>query len=236
MTGKTPLLFLPGLLCDAELWRHQTDTLSDLADMAVADMTQDDSLEGMARRALDRMPDRFALAGLSMGGYTAQAIMRLAPERVTKLALIDTSARADATERSEGRREMVARAQAGAFKEVVEEHLAMYLPPHRLLDDTVLCDKVRQSAYGVGVDAYARQQKALIHRPDNRANLKTITCPTLVLCGRLDQATPLAHHEELADEIPNAKLVVIENCAHLSPLEMPEAVSAVLRYWLSEAN
>ncbi len=233
MAQKTPLLMLPGLLCDAALWRHQLDSLGDVAEMTVADMTQDDSLEGMARCALENAPERFALAGLSMGGYTAQAIMRLAPERVIRLALLDTSARADPPERSIVRREMVARAEDGAFEAVIDEHVAMYLPPARVAGDPALCEVVRQSARNVGVASYARQQTALIGRPDNRPNLPDISCPTLVLCGRLDQTTPVEHHQEMAAAIPAAKLVVVENCAHLTPLEMPEAVSAVLRYWLA---
>lgn len=231
---KVPLLLMPGLLCDAALWRHQLDTLADIAEITVADMTQDDTIEGMAERALAIMPDRFALAGLSMGGYTAQAVMRSAPERVMKLALLDTSARSDVPERSDQRRAWVADAKAGAFEEVVERHLPLYLPEHRRTNDPDLVNRVRQSAYGVGVDAYARQQNALIHRPDNRLNLPNIDCPTLVLCGRLDQTTTVEMHEEMAAAMPNSKFVIVENCGHLAPMDMPEAVSAVLRYWLAD--
>ncbi|MEK9673137.1 MAG: alpha/beta hydrolase [Rhodospirillaceae bacterium] len=232
MTEKTPLLLLPGLLCDRALWGHQLDTLTDLAEMTVGDMTLDDTVDGMAVRNIARMPDKFALAGLSMGGYSAQAVMRLAPERVTKLALLDTSARSDTPDRIQGRRDLIARAAAGEFKEVVERHLPVYLPPERLTEEP-LVNAVRQSAYIVGEAAYQRQQTALINRPDNRTNLSAIGCPTLVLCGRQDRATTLEMHEEMATEIPNAALVVIEDCAHLSPLEQPHAVSAAMRYWLN---
>jgi len=231
--NKVPLLLLPGLLCDAELWRHQLETLDDIADITVGDMTQDDDLEAMARRAVDTMPEHFAVAGLSMGGYTAQAVMRLMPERVTRLALLDTSARSDPPDRSEQRLKWVNEARGGAFQDVIDRHVHLYLPPHRIEHDTALVNKVRASAQNVGVEAYARQQNALIHRPDNRPNLGDIKCPTLVLCGRLDQTTTPEMHVEMASAIPDAKLVVVENCAHLSPLEMPEAVSAVLRYWLA---
>mgnify|MGYP003641654762 CR=1 FL=1 len=102
MPARPPLLFMPGLLCDAALWGHQLATLTDAADMTVVDMTQDDAIDAMARRALDAAPDRFALCGLSMGGYAAQAILRLAPERVTRLALLDTAAGPDTSERTAG--------------------------------------------------------------------------------------------------------------------------------------
>lgn len=231
MTAKIPLLLMPGLLCDAALWRHQTETLADIADMTVTDMTQDDSLEGMARRALAAAPDRFALAGLSMGGYAAQAVMRLAPERVTRLALLDTAARADDEARKVLRRALVARAAAGDLDGVIDHHLPAFIAADRL-GDKALTDVVRASARAVGAAAYGRQQQAIIDRPDNRPNLGAIRCPTLVLCGRQDALTPVEVHEEMASLIPGAKLAVVENCGHLSPLERPEAVSAALRDWL----
>ena len=216
MSDRTPLLFMPGLLCDAALWGHQLATLTDVADMTVADMTQDDSIDAMARRALDAAPDRFALCSLSMGGYAAQAIMRLAPERVTKLALLDT-----------------APGPPCDLEGVIDRHMTGFIAANRQ-DDVALTAAVRASARNVGAEAYRRQQTAIIERPDNRPNLGLIACPTLVLCGRLDALTPPAVHEEMASAIPGAKLVVVENCGHLSPLERPEAVSAVLRYWLAE--
>ncbi|MEQ8228670.1 MAG: alpha/beta fold hydrolase [Rhodospirillales bacterium] len=233
MPPPMPLLFMPGLLCDAELWRHQMETLGDLADMTVTDMTQDDDVEAMARRALDAAPDQFALCGLSMGGYAAQAVMRLAPERVTRLALLDTAPGPDTAERTAGRRDLMARAAGGDLEGVIDHHMTGFIAENRQ-DDAALTAKVRASARNVGADAYQRQQTAIINRPDNRPNLAAISCPTLVLCGRLDVMTPPAVHEEMASAIPNAKLVVVENCGHLSPMERPEAVSAVLRYWLQE--
>lgn len=231
MAPKTPLLLMPGLLCDAALWRHQTQTLADIADMTVTDMTRDDSLEGMARRALAAAPDRFALAGLSMGGYAAQAVMRLAPERVTRLALLDTTARADDAARKALRRTLAARAAMGDLDGVIDHHLPAFIAADRQ-GDAALTDVVRASAHAVGAAAYGRQQQAIMDRPDNRPNLGAIRCPTLVLCGRQDALTPVEAHEEMASLIPGAKLVVVENCGHLAPLERPEAVSAALRDWL----
>lgn len=233
MPAQPPLLFMPGLLCDAALWGHQLATLTDVAEMTVADMTQDDSIDAMARRALDAAPDRFALCGLSMGGYAAQAVMRLAPERVTKLALLDTAPGPDTSDRTAARRDLMARAATGDLEGVIDHHMAGFIAANRQ-DDGELTAIVRASARNVGAEAYRRQQTAIIERPDNRPNLGRIACPTLVLCGRLDVMTPPSVHEEMASAIPGAKLVVVENCGHLSPLERPEAVSAVLRYWLTE--
>jgi len=233
MKRKIPLLLMPGLLCDAALWRHQTESLEDVAAMTVADMTRDDSLDGMARRALATAPDRFALAGLSMGGYAAMALMRLAPERVSHLALLDTSARPDAIERKTVRRDLMTQARAGDLEGVIEHHLPSFVAADRL-GDRALTSTVRASAHAVGAAAYQRQQQAIMDRPDSRPSLQAIACPTLVLCGRQDALTPVEVHEEMASLIPGAKLIVVENCGHLAPLERPEAVSAVLRYWLAD--
>lgn len=234
MSDRIPLILMPGLLCDAALWRHQSDALADVAEITVADLTRDDSLDGMARRALDAAPDRFALAGLSMGGYAALAVMRLAPQRVSRLALVDTSARPDRPEQTEHRRALMARAAAGEFEAVVESHVPLYLPPGRLGEED-LVGTVRRSALGVGEPAYQRQQKAIMDRIDSRPHLPEIACPTTVICGRQDMATPLDHAEEMAAAIPGADLVVIEDCAHMSPLERPEAVTAAMRAWLGRA-
>lgn len=231
MTAKTPLILLPGMLCDEALWAHQSDTLLDIADITVADMTRDDSLAGMAKRVLASAPESFALAGLSMGGYAAQEIMRRAPERVERLALLDTSARPDSPEKTEQRKGFIEQAERGDFRGVMSRFVPMMVHEDRHTDDGVMT-VVQSSAENVGPEAYIRQQKAIMTRPDGRQDLKKITCPALVLCGRQDGLTPLAMHEEMAAAIPGASLVVIEDCGHLSPLERPRAVSAVMRYWL----
>lgn len=233
MTAKPPLILLPGLLCDAALWAHQTNTLADIADITVADMTHDDSIEGMADRILGTAPETFALAGLSMGGYAAQEIIRQAPGRVERLALLDTSAHADSPEQKETRKAFLKQLEVGDFKGVTSRLLPLLIHQDRF-DDAALVASVKASAAAVGQDAYIRQQRAIMARPDGRKDLQNIPCPTLVLCGRQDALTPLALHEEMAEKIPNASLVVIEDCGHLSPLEQPYAVSAVMRYWLAK--
>ncbi len=228
---KTPLLLLPGLLCDAALWQPQRQGLADIAETVAGDLTRHDSLAAMAEAMLAEMPGRFALAGLSMGGYVAQEIMRRAPERVLRLVLLDTSARADTEEQRARRRGLIELAGKGAFKGVTPRLLPLLLHPHRLADAPLVAT-VMGMAKRVGKSAFLRQQQAILGRPDGRADLPRIACPTLVLCGRQDALTPLALHEEMAAAIPGAELRVIEECGHLSSLERPEAVTAALREWL----
>ncbi|MBL4691020.1 MAG: alpha/beta fold hydrolase [Rhodospirillales bacterium] len=233
MSDKTSLTLLPGLLCDHALWAHQVKTLADIAHMTVADLTRDDTVGAMADRVLAAAPLKFSLAGLSMGGYVALEIMRRAPGRVERLALLDTSANADAPETKKQRRGFIAQLDLGGFQGVTGKLLPLLIYKDRLGDDALVA-VIKASAKNIGADAFVRQQHATMSRPDGRKSLKNITCPTLVLCGRQDALTPLARHEEIAAAIPGARLVVIEDCGHLSPLEQPHAVSAVMRYWLNE--
>jgi pimeloyl-ACP methyl ester carboxylesterase len=231
--AKIPLVLLPGLLCDRALWAPQLAALGDIAEARVADLTRDESLPAMAARVLAEAPARFALAGLSMGGYLAQEIMRRAPERVLRLALLDTSARADTSERLAQRRGLIELAQKGEFKGITPRLLPQWLHPDHLADE-MLTRTVMEMTQRVGRDAYLRQMKAIMARPDGRGDLPRIRVPTLVLCGREDQATPLALHEEIAALIPEATLVAIERCGHLSTLERPELVNAALWRWLAQ--
>jgi pimeloyl-ACP methyl ester carboxylesterase len=233
MTEKTPLLLLPGLLCDPLLWAHQVKHLSDLADITVADLTKHDSVVDMAAAAIEGMPEKFALAGLSMGGYCAQEVMRQARGRVTRLALLDTSARADSAEQTRRRRGLISLAKTGKFKGVTPKLLPLLLHPDRLEDDA-LTSEVMQMSENVGRDAFFLQQTAIMNRPDGLADLAKIDCPTLILCGRQDALTGVELHEEMAAGIKGAKLVIVEDCGHLSTMEQPEAVTAVMRYWLQD--
>lgn len=228
---KIPLILLPGLLCDWALWEPQVEALADIAETCVADLSRDESLPLMAARVLAEAPERFALAGLSMGGYLAQEIMRQAPERVMRLALLDTSARADTPERSAIRRGLIELAQKGEFKGITPRLLPQWLHPDHLAEPA-LTTTVMEMAQRVGRDAYLRQMRAIMARPDGRGDLRRIRVPSLVLCGREDQSTPLALHEEIATLIPGAALAIIERCGHLSTLEQPQRVSAALRAWL----
>jgi pimeloyl-ACP methyl ester carboxylesterase len=226
------LFLLPGLLCDAALWRAQSEGLADVADIAVADFTTQDSMAAMAASVLDAAPARFALAGLSMGGYVAHEVMRRAPERVVRLALLDTSARADTEEQRARRRGLIELAHKGEFKGITPRLLPLFLHPDRL-DDAELVAEVTAMAQRVGKDAFLRQQAAILGRPDSRPRLTKYRCPTLVLCGRQDALTPLEVSEETVAAIPGAELVVVEDCGHLATFERPAEVTAALRRWLA---
>jgi pimeloyl-ACP methyl ester carboxylesterase len=161
VTDRTPLVLLPGLLCDQALWQSQIEGLADLADPSVADLTQDASLPAMAARVLAAAPPRIALAGLSMGGYVAQEIMRRAPERVERLALLDTNARADRPDQTARRRDLIALARRGRFKGVTKRLLPYLIHPDRL-DDTPLTGVVMGMAERIGREAFLRQEEAIM--------------------------------------------------------------------------
>ncbi len=231
MSEKIHLVILPAFMTTGALWHHQIDALADLAEIQVIDLTPYDSIERMARAVLEQSPENFALAGLSLGGYTAFEIMKRAPERVTRLALVSTTARADTQERLDGRKAQVEMVRAGQFDEAVEPFLTMIQNPDNPFDPAVF-KNVHAMCQEVGPTSFIDQQLAMMNRSDSRAVLPNISCPTIVICGRQDQATPLKHSEEIAAAIPDAKLVVVENCGHFSAIERPEEVTAAMREWL----
>ena len=231
--GRPALVLLPGLLCNERLWRPQIRGLSDIAEIVVADLSQETSMADMAAHVLSTAPGRFALAGLSMGGYVAFELMRRAPERVVRLALLDTSARADAPETAARRRDLVDLARRGRFRAVNERLLRTFVHEDRLGDEALIAEITAMTGEA-GRDTFLRQQQAIRARPDSRPGLPRIRCPSLVLCGRQDQLTPLAMSEEIAALIPGARLSVIEECGHLSTMERPAEVTAEMRKWLAD--
>lgn len=228
-----PLVMLPGLLCDERLWSDQARALSDIADPQIADLTQDDSVADMAARALAAAPPRFALTALSMGGYVAFEIMRQAPERVSRLALLATSAAPDSPERAATRRKAIESLKLGRFVGVTTRLLPQLV--HSSQVDGLVGQEVRAMAARVGGAAFLRQQTAILGRPDSRPTLATITVPTLVAVGDSDVLTPPAESEEIHAGIAGSRLHLFEACGHLPPLEKPAAVSALLRDWLTAA-
>ena len=230
---KYPLVLVPGLLCDAQLWRSQLENLADIADVWIADHTRSDTMAGVARDALADAPfASFALAGLSMAGYIALEIMRQAPQRITRLALLDTAPGADLPEQTQKRMDFIALAERGKFPGITDALLPLLIHPSRR-SERALTDVVKSMAKNIGKEAFVRQERAIMSRADSRGLLATIACPTLVLCGRQDALTPLARHEEMAATIRGAQLEVIEDCGHLSTLERPTEVNAALRRWLA---
>lgn len=230
--GKPHLLLLPGLLNTERLWEHQLEHLSDTVAPVVADLTGSDSIALLAADALAQVPgERFILAGLSMGGYVALEIMRQAPERVQALALLDTTARPDTQEATETRHRLMELAERD-FPAVIDALMPRLVHPDRV-DDAALRPVVEAMANDVGRNVFLRQQRAIMDRMDSRPYLPGIQCPTLVLCGREDAIAPVEIHEEMADAIPKASLVVIEHCGHLAPVERPEEVTRALKHWIA---
>ena len=232
VTGRPPLALLPGLLCDEALWAPQFEALVGLAECRVIDLTSQDSMAAMAEAVLSAMPDRFALAGLSMGGYVAFEVMRRAPERITRLALIDTQARPDRPEQAQRRRDLMDLARRGRFQGVTERLLPLFIHPDRVAEPD-LAGAVTAMTRRVGAEAFLRQQQAILDRPDSRPTLVGIGCPTLVLCGRQDLLTPVECHMEIAAGVADSRLVVVEDCGHLATMERPEVVNQALRAWLA---
>jgi pimeloyl-ACP methyl ester carboxylesterase len=230
---KHPLVLLPGLLCDAALWAPQMQALRDAAEIFVPDLARDDTMQAMAGRVLSEVSfARFALAGLSMGGYVALEIMRQAPERVERLALLDTRARPDSADESERRRTLMRIAHGAKSFAPVHKRMLPLLVHGSRLNDAALIQVIDEMAQHIGLEGYVRQQSAIMSRPDYRTTLPAIACRTLVLCGRQDAITQVGFHEEIAAAIKGSRLVVIEECGHLSTLEKPDEVNAALRSWL----
>ena len=233
MTDSLPVVAIPGLMCSARLYAEQIPALWRFGPVTVADHRRDDNMDAIARRILSSAPQRFALIGLSMGGYIASTILRLAPERVAKLALLDTSARADLPERIEARRALIAMVEEGRFDEVIDLHFPQFVHKNRRHDET-LRRVVRLMAEETGPQVYIRQQMAIIGRRDWRDLLPAIRCPTVVIVGDEDEMTPPKLADEIAAGISGAQLIVVRGSGHLTTLERPTEVNAALVNWLAE--
>jgi pimeloyl-ACP methyl ester carboxylesterase len=231
VTNPLPSVLIPGLLCSARLYAAQIPVLWPLGAVTVADHRHDDTLAAIAARLLENAPPRFALVGLSMGGYIAFEVLRQAPERVVKVALLDTGSRADDDARRAVRDNQVAMARSGRMAEVFEALWQVWVHPSRYAD-AELKREVHAMGQETGTDAFARQQAAMKSRPDSRPGLGAIRCPTLVLVGDSDQATPPELSREIVAGIPGSRLIVVPQCGHLSTMERPEVVNRALVEWM----
>jgi pimeloyl-ACP methyl ester carboxylesterase len=231
MAPALPLVLVPGLTCSARLFAPQIAALWPLGPVMVADHRRDSDIADTAARILRDAPPRFALAGLSFGGYIGFAMLRQAADRIARLALLDTSARPDTPEQTAGRKAQIALAQSGRYGEIPDLSIPRYLHRNRQ-NDAAMTGIVRQMVEETGPEAFVRQQNAIMSRPDSRPLLGSIRCPTLVLVGDGDLATPPALNQEIAAGIAGARLVVVPDCGHLSTIERPEAVNAALAEWL----
>ena len=230
MPSRPTVLFLPGLLCDGELWGHQVAHLDDLVTPVVADLTRDDSIGAMARRAAEAVPGRFTVVALSMGGYVAFELLRTVPERIAGVALLDTTAAPDSPEKAAERRAGIASLAAGRFAGVTARLLPQLVHPAHV--DGPVGARVRAMAQRVGGEAYVRQQTAILGRPDSRPLLPRIKMPALVVVGAQDVLTPPAEAQVMHEGIAGSTLHVIPDCGHLPPLEKSPTTTALLRGWL----
>lgn len=226
------VFILPGLLEDADAFAAVMRGLADVAACQVADMTRTNTIAGLARTALEQAPPGpLHLAGHSMGGYVALEVMRQAPGRVAKLALLNTNARPDSPEATENRRRLLKLAETD-FKAVITTLLPKLMTPEHVRDAS-LAGIVDTMALGVGKEAFKRQQEAIIGRIDSRAHLGAIRCPTLVVAARSDQLMPVEVLREMAEGIPGARLAIVEDCGHMATMEQPREVIALLRQWIT---
>ena len=226
-----PVILLPGLLCDASVFAAQVAALEPYSDVVVADFSGADSLQGMARSALALRDGPIVAVGHSMGARVALEMLRLAPERIAALCLMDTGVHPKRDGEEAQRQVLVDLAFADGMGALADR----WLPPMVLearAGDAALMEPLRAMVMRASPEQHRRQIRALVERPDPRPLLRTITCPTLVMVGRQDRWSPLAQHEEIAALIPNAELVVIENSGHMAPVEQPEEVSRALLRWL----
>lgn len=234
---KPHLVLLPGLVCDAAVWQPQVDALRERAQCHVVDHGSRNSLRAMAEHVLATAPaPRFALAGHSMGGRVAFEVTRLAPRRVTRLALLDTSYHplpegvAGAAEKA-GRLALLATARVEGMRTMGRAWAVPMVHPDRV--GTPVFNAVLDMIERCTPDIFEAQILALLDRPDCTPLLSTIACPTLLLCGREDGWSPPSRHEFMHDAIAGSTLVVVEHCGHMCTLEQPEAVSRAMADWLT---
>lgn len=230
MTALPQLILLPGLLNDAELWRDQVSGLSDVARCHVPDLTQGETLRELAETVLADAEPTFALAGFSMGGYVAQEIARIAPQRIERLALLDTSIRVDTPDRAARRKALNdAARRPGEFIGISEAILKSYVDPSHL-DDVDLTGRIIAMTQRLGREVFLRQNS--LEREDGEAALKALRVPLTIICGETDQITPAAGHSQMAKAIGCSHLLVIPQTGHMTPMEAPGPVNGALRHWL----
>jgi pimeloyl-ACP methyl ester carboxylesterase len=226
------VVLVPGLLCTRDLFRDQIAHLSARAEIMVGDHTGHETMAGIAAAILAAAPPRFSLAGLSMGGYIAMEMATMAPERIQRLALLDTQARPDTPDIVARRLKLNEMARSGRFGAVSRDILLkLFIHPARLSDEP-LVQRVIAMADDTGPEVFLRQQAAILSRPDLRADLGAIACPTLVIVGDADALTPPDCGREIVEAVGGARLEIIPHCGHLTTMECPDAVNRLLDEWL----
>ena len=226
-----PLVFIPGMMCDARLYAPQFASFSGRHCLQFAPLVGADTVESLAGLVLAQAPEHFALAGLSMGGIVAMEVIRQAPDRVTHLALMDTNPLAEREAVKQGREPQIDRVLSGGLKSVMcDDMIPRYLAPGPGRDH--ISDLCVEMALGLGGTVFVQQSRALQKRPDQTRTLRRVTQPALILCGQEDRLCPPERHTLMAELIPHAELKIIPGAGHLPTLEQPEATNAALRRWL----
>ena len=233
---KPPLVLLPGTLCDASLFEHQVQHLTDVTQPIVVDVHHQDKLPDVARYVLDQVDGQFAVAGLSYGGIVAFELWRQAPDRILKMALLNTNPYPASEQTRVSQQRFVGMAHLGEFREITTDFLkdVMLHPDHQ--KDQILRQKVLKMADSIGVEGFVNEIKAQLARPSAMPDLPDIQCPVLVLTGREDYIVPVEAHKAMAAQLPNARLNIVEHCGHLSTIEQPEIVTNALRDWLTDSG
>lgn len=224
------LILVPGLICDAEVWEHGYKHLSEVADCTVAPADESDTMQGLAEAVLAAAPDEFAIAGFSMGGYVALEVLRQAPGRVTRLAILDATARSDTAEKAAGRRATIVDCNEGRFTEVLDRFIPQLLHLEKMSGP--LPARVRAMGERVGPELFARRHRAMLTRTDGRELLAMTDIPVRAIVGRSDALSSVEEHAEIAALAPRGRLSIVEDCGHMPPLERPQAATALLRDWL----
>ena len=232
-----PLLLVPGLMCDHTVWEPLLPALTAGRACTVVDHGMADSLPRMAQQLLDTAPDRFAIAGHSMGARVALEVLRQAPGRVTRVALLDTGYQARASgaageEEARKRHALLALAREQGVRAMATAWVQGMVHPARL-GDTPLIEAILAMFERKSADVFACQIHALLERPDASDVLASLQVPTLILCGRQDGWAPVAQHQAMQRLAPGSVLNVIEDAGHMAPMERPEAVTGALVHWLA---
>lgn len=230
MESKQNLVLIPGLVCDQQVWQHQHKFLKDIAEITIIPADSGETMESMAAHALNLAPNVFALAGFSMGGYIALEMLRQAPHRITRLALLDTSSKSDTSEKFESRLKAIAACKAENFNGVIEGMFEVLL--HSDHQQSNLRAFVKDMAMRVGSDTFCLRHKAMMTRCDSTELLLQTKIPVRAICGRQDAMSSVQDHQEIADNASHGKLSIIEECGHMTILERPHAATALLRDWM----